>query len=146
MSKYPNLNENLDISSVKFVSDIITQISLTESTDVIFNISNPLKLSLQSIIEELKRSDIKLELCSNFIWNNLVANIDDESNPLFKISSLYVLSQNTRNENNTVVTDNVLKYLKNINKKYPDEIQVNTLVNSIIAQYHKHFRKSHETI
>lgn len=87
LKKYPKLNLVFDILSVDFISECITKISLChQRTENVFNLTNPNKVSLKTLIENLKIKGFFLEEVPIHDW---IQAIHNTPNNLSKFASLY---------------------------------------------------------
>lgn len=134
--KYPDINMAFDILPACFISNAIIQIIFYEAPqNSIFNFISPNKLSLQALINHLKLKKFTLEKISLKNWDNLIKNIDEESN-LFKFSSLYSTKMKSQEEQ---ALDNNVKNISNkasgqIDFKYPS-VPLEAIAESIIYKF-----------
>ena len=136
--KYPNTNFIFNIAPVDFVSFVITNVMLDNSSkNNIFNFINSNKLSLDALINNLKLRKFKLEKVSLDEWHSLIQNID-ENNNLFKFSSLYSAKFDDMQDNssNYAVQAISKEFLDKIGLAYPTVLP-EVIVEGIIYKFNK---------
>jgi thioester reductase-like protein len=86
MGCFPDVDYMLDMSPVDYVSKAVVYLSREETCiGKAFHLQHPQPASLKSLVEWIRTFGFKLEMVSYEEWQNKLANITDQENPLYTL-------------------------------------------------------------